>query len=299
VDFRSQVKVTDLATYPNSDATGVSKINLLDHQGVEISVTVDKTDIVILTLGSMMTGFSQGSNSEPPASISVLPEDWKIGDWSVWSQLASRSSKFGTPSNFCPHTAESSLETFTVTLRSSEFFRLLIKITQDQPGYGKHISILGSNWGLSISIPHQPVFADQPDNVQVFWGFSLLPDREGDYIKKPLFSCTGAEIMIELLSHLQFPIESILPASITIPCIFPQATSIMLPRAGGDRPAVIPSESTNLAFVGQYVEIPDDTVFSMEYSVRSAQMAVFGLMGIAKAPKKITRGCFAVFELLI
>jgi oleate hydratase len=73
----------------------------------------------------------------------------------------------------------------------------------------------------------------------------------------------------------------------------------MLPRARGDRPAVIPSESINLALIGQYVEIPDDTVFSMEYSVRSAQMAVFGLMGISKAPKKITRSCFAIFELLI
>lgn len=299
VDFRSQVKVIDLITYPNGDPTGVSKIKLLDHQGVEILVTLDPTDIVILTLGSMMAGFSQGSNSEPPGSISVLPEDWQIGDWSLWFQLASRSSKFGAPSNFCPRTAESSLETFTVTLRSPEFFNALIKITQDQPGYGKHISILGSSWGLNISIPHQPVFADQPDNVQVFWGYSLLPDKEGDYIKKPMFSCTGKEIMIELLSHLQFPIESIVPTSITIPCIFPQATSSMLPRTEGDRPAVIPSETTNLAFVGQYVEIPDDTVFSMEYSVRSAQMAVFSLMGIAKAPQKVTRNCFTIFELLI
>ena len=105
--------------------------------------------------------------------------------------------------------------------------------------------------------------------------------------------------MKELLSHLQFPIESILPSSITIPCILPQATSIMLPRAEGDRPAVIPPETTNLAFTGQFVEIPDDTVFSMEYSVRSAQMAVYGLMGIAKAPKKIKRDRFVIFELLI
>jgi oleate hydratase len=36
VDFRSQVEVTDLVTYPNGDPTGVSKIKLLDCQGVEI-----------------------------------------------------------------------------------------------------------------------------------------------------------------------------------------------------------------------------------------------------------------------
>ena len=110
VDFRFQVKVTDLVTYPNGDPTGVSKIKILDHRGVETLLTVDPMDIVILTLGSTMSGFSQGLNSEPPASISVLPEDWQIGDWRLWFQLASRSSKFGAPSNFCPRTAESSLK---------------------------------------------------------------------------------------------------------------------------------------------------------------------------------------------
>ncbi|QSS65719.1 hypothetical protein I7I51_06567, partial [Histoplasma capsulatum] len=60
----------------------------------------------------------------------------------------------------------------------------------------------------------------------------------------------------------------------------------MFPRTEGDRPAVIPPETMNLAFIGQYVEIPDDTVFSMECSVRSAQMAVYGLMDIAKEAKK-------------
>ena len=65
---------------------------------------MNKTDIVILTLGSMMSGVSEGSNTEPPPSISVLPEDWQSGDWSPWFKLASRSSKFGAPSNFCPRT---------------------------------------------------------------------------------------------------------------------------------------------------------------------------------------------------
>lgn len=105
--------------------------------------------------------------------------------------------------------------------------------------------------------------------------------------------------MKELLSHLQFPTDSIPSTSITIPCIFPQGTSIMFPRTEGDRPAVIPPETMNLAFIGQYVEIPDDTVFSMECSVRSAQMAVYGLMDIAKEAKKVKRDHFIIFEHLI
>jgi len=33
--------------------------------------------------------------------------------------------------------------------------------------------------------------------------------------------------------------------------------------------------STNLAFLGQFAELPDDVVFTVEYSVRSAQIAVY------------------------
>ena len=168
-----------------------------------------------------------------------------------------------------------------------------------RPDTRKHISILGSSWGLNISIPQQPVFADQPDDIQVFWGYSLLPEKEGDYIKKPMFSCTGQEIMMELLSHLQFQIQLILPTSITISMHFPTGYFDHATTRGGRPPEVIPSQKGNLAFVGQYVEVPDDTVFSMEYSVRSAQMAVFGLMSIDKAPKKITGSWFSTFELLI
>jgi myosin-crossreactive antigen len=37
-----------------------------------------------------------------------------------------------------------------------------------------------------------------------------------------------------------------------------------------------------LGFVGLFVEIPLDVVFTVEYSVRSAMMAVCGLMGLKK-----------------
>ena len=54
-----------------------------------------------------------------------------------------------------------------------------------------------------------------------------------------------------------------------------------LPQAG-DRPLVLPTGSTNFAFVGQYVEIPEDVVFTVEFSVRGAMHAVYGLLGIDK-----------------
>jgi oleate hydratase len=70
----------------------------------------------------------------------------------------------------------------------------------------------------------------------------------------------------------------------------PYITSQFLTRIWGDRPAVIPFGSTNLAFIGQFVEIEEDVVFTVEYSVRSAQIAVYGLMGLEKQPTKMYHG---------
>lgn len=92
--------------------------------------------------------------------------------------------------------------------------------------------------------------------------------------------CTGREILEEILLHLHFAekMEHIRDTSIVIPAMMPYITSQFMPRTGTDRPQVIPAGSKNLAFIGQFTEIPDDVVFTVEYSVRSAQSAVFGLL---------------------
>ena len=60
----------------------------------------------------------------------------------------------------------------------------------------------------------------------------------------------------------------------------PYITSMFMPRAPSDRPSPVPKNSMNLAFVSQFVEIPEDVVFTVEYSVRAAQMAVYQLLEI-------------------
>jgi oleate hydratase len=47
-------------------------------------------------------------------------------------------------------------------------------------------------------------------------------------------------------------------------------------------PPPVPQSSKNLAFIRQFVEIPEDVVFTVEYSVRVAQMAVYELLGITR-----------------
>ena len=79
-------------------------------------------------------------------------------------------------------------------------------------------------------------------------------------------------------------IKRILDSSIVVPSMLPFGVSQFLKRTITDRPDVVPEGSTNLGLTGQFVEVPDDCVFTMEYSVRSAQMAVFKLLNLAKEP---------------
>jgi oleate hydratase len=82
-------------------------------------------------------------------------------------------------------------------------------------------------------------------------------------------------------------LPSLMKTAKVIPCMMPYITSQFMPRVKGDRPDVVPEGSVNLAFLGQYAEIPGDCVFTVEYSVRSAMMAVYGLMAIDKKVPEI------------
>jgi oleate hydratase len=68
----------------------------------------------------------------------------------------------------------------------------------------------------------------------------------------------------------------------------PYITSMFMPRLHADRPLPVPAGSKNFAFISQFVEIPDDTVFTVEYSVRAAQMGVYQLLGIARQVPPVT-----------
>jgi oleate hydratase len=61
-------------------------------------------------------------------------------------------------------------------------------------------------------------------------------------------------------------------------------------RKAGDRPDVVPAGSTNLAFIGQFSELPDDVVFTAEYSIRSAQIAVYSLLKLDRKPTPLYHG---------
>ncbi|MFB7919424.1 oleate hydratase [Streptomyces sp. NPDC056061] len=61
-------------------------------------------------------------------------------------------------------------------------------------------------------------------------------------------------------------------------------------RVVADRPLVVPDGAKNFAFLGQFVEIPEGVVFTVEYSVRSAMTAVDHHFGVDKGIPPMYRG---------
>jgi oleate hydratase len=216
------------------------------------------------------------------------------GAWTLWEKIAAGRPEFGRPAAFADHIAESKWISFTTTLHDPTLLRMVRDLTGNVPGEGGLVTFPDSNWLASIVIPHQPHFIGQPAGTSVFWGYGLFVDRPGNFIEKPMSACSGREIMTEVLGHLRITTEAtkILDTCICIPCMMPFITSQFLRRAPGDRPHVIPKGSKNLAFMGQFCELPEDVVFTVEYSVRSAQAAVYALLDLKRTPPPVYHGKF-------
>jgi oleate hydratase len=197
------------------------------------------------------------------------------------------SSQFGNPAVFNSCIAQSCWESFTVTLNKPAFFDSMFRFSGNEAGTGGLVTFKDSNWLMSILLAHQPHFPNQPVDAQVFWGYSLFPDRVGNFVPKPMADCNGAEILQELCGHLRFD-QIIFESANCIPCRMPYITSMFMPRLPGDRPLPVPRGSGNLAFVSQFVEIPEDVVFTVEYSVRAAQTAVYALLGMERSVPPVT-----------
>ena len=289
VKFMLKTTVTDLVLLQDRAGFAVDKI-VVQENGVPRSIRVTEDDKVIVTLGSMTEGSSLGS-MDSAAALLGEPDG---GSWALWEKIAAGQTQFGHPSNFADHVEQSKWMSFTTTLHGPMFFDLIRDLTGNVPGEGGLITFPESSWLASIVLPHQPHFIGQPEGVQVFWGYGLFVDIPGNFVKKPMSACTGREIMTEILGHLRLQAHTaaILDACTCIPCMMPFITSQFLPRSKGDRAMIRPDGSKNLAFVGQYCEIPEDVVFTVEYSIRSAQVAVYSLLGLEREPPPVYKGQF-------
>ena len=261
------------------------------------AITVHDGDLVCFQNGSMTDASSLGSMTTAPAKLTKSDN----GGWILWERLAAGRPQFGRPEVFNSSIAQAWRESFTVTLNDPSFFNQMQEFSGNEAGTGGLVTFKDSNWLLSIVLAFQPHFASQPADVHVFWGYSLFPDRVGNFVPKSMAECNGAEILEELCGHLRFDPETFATAN-GIPCRMPYITSMFMPRMRSDRPLPIPTGSKNLALISQFVEIPEDVVFTAEYSVRAAQMAVYEWMGIERKVPPVTphaKSHLAQFEALL
>ena len=231
----------------------------------------------------------------------------KSGCWELWKNIAKQDKAFGNPYKFCSDTSRSSWESATITTSDETIISHIKKICKRDPRTGKVVtggivSCKDSNWLLSWTINRQGQFKEQDKDEVCIWVYSLFTDVNGNYIKKPMRECTGNEITSEWLYHIGVPVDMIDElasdyANCT-PTMMPYITAFFMPRRKGDRPDVIPDGCRNFAFLGQFAETPRDTIFTTEYSVRTAMEAVYGLCGVDRGVPEVWGSVYDVRDLL-
>jgi oleate hydratase len=276
-------RVTDLDIETADSRHTVTGIRY-ERDGVAQARAVAASDLVFFTNASMTDASSYGTMTSAPARLTKRDSQ----GWALWEKIAAGRPEFGNPAAFNSSIPESWWESFTVTCKDGAFFDRMEKFSGNRAGTGGLVTFKDSRWLLSIVLAHQPHFAGQPEGVQVFWGYALHPDRIGDFVAKPMAECTGEEILRELCGHLNFDVEDVFATANCVPCRMPYITSMFMPRAKSDRPLPVPASSVNLAFASQFCEVADDVVFTVEYSVRAAQTAVYQLLQVDREVPPVT-----------
>lgn len=274
--------VTDIDFETDRAGRNIAK-NIAYRVGTRVrNVRVAPTDIVLVTNGCMTDNSTEASTD----SVAKYNRENNAPSFELWRRMAHGRPELGDPDVFCGRVDESMWMSFTATINHNpDVLAYIQHFTTNHPGGGALVTFRESAWRLSIVVARQPHFKNQPADTNIFWGYSLNMFADGDYVKKPMYKCTGREIMTELFGHLHVPKKqqaAMMRGVICRTCIMPYITSQFQPRRLGDRPDVNPQGYENLGFISQFAEQPDDVVFTMEYSVRAAQRAVYYLMGVDK-----------------
>jgi oleate hydratase len=284
VQFETGAFVKDIGFAPASDRMTVDRLDI-ERDGALASVAIAPEDIVLVTTGSQAADLTTGSMTEAPKPRS----DGRAV--ALWRRLARTQKGFGDPEAYFGPTkaADSRWVTFTVTTTGTEFVDRLAALTGSAAGRGGLVTLKDSPWVLSVTIFHNPEVIGQPQGANIWWGYGLYPERKGEFVPKRMDECTGAEILEETLRQFRFDgqLDAIMASSICIPCNMPYVNNIWLPRKQGDRPSVVPEGATNLGLIGQYVEVPQEIAFTIEYSTRTAWDAIHTLLKRGPLPPPV------------
>lgn len=301
VDFQYETQINNIQVDIDTETKVARNILLTkDEETQEIPLT--ENDLVFVTNGSITESSTQGDHYTPAPITHDLG-----GSWKLWNNLAKQSPEFGHPEVFYENLPDESwFVSATVTWENFDIEPYISRLTRRKLRTGNIvtggiITIKDSNWLMSFAVHRQPHFKGQNDHQTIMWVYGLLSNKPGNYIKKPIEQCSGQEIVQELMYHLGIVEEDIQMLSEksckVIPVYMPFITSYFMLREPGDRPLVVPNGSKNLAFIGNFSETERDTVFTTEYSVRTAMEAVYQLLNVERGVPEVFASAYDIHTL--
>ena len=304
VKFHFGVKVDNVIFDCSNPSKKLAKQIEVTEDGKKNFIDLTEDDLVFITNGGCVENSAMGSQDSPAAYNTELKEG---GGWDMWRKIAAQDSSFGHPDKFCSDPEQTNWESATIETLDQNIIPYIKNICKRDPFTGKVttggiVTVKDSSWLLSWTINRQPQFRNQPKDHCLVWVYSLFTDRPGDYIKKPMRECTGKEICEEWLYHIGVPEDKIeeyaTNSANTVPVMMPYIDAFFMPRAYGDRPAVVPDGSVNFAFIGQFAETPRDTIFTTEYSMRTGMEAVYTLLNVDRGVPEVWGSVYDVRDLL-
>ncbi|WP_414150795.1 oleate hydratase [Acetobacterium carbinolicum] len=303
VQFHYNTKVVNVEFDINMNQKKATQI-VVFQDGKKSCIDLTENDLIFITNGGCVENSTLGNQNEPAPYNKEIKEG---GGWDMWRKIAAQDPSFGNPDKFCYDPEQTNWMSATVTTLDDKIPPYIQKICQRDPFSGKTVTggivtARDSNWLLSWTFNRQPQFRSQPEGQLVGWIYGLFSDKPGNYVKKTMRECTGIEICMEWLYHLGVP-ESEIPSlaqnsANTIPCMMPYITAFFMPREAGDRPLVVPENAVNFAFLGQFAETRRDTIFTTEYSIRTAMEAVYTLLDIDRGVPEVWGSTYDIRDLL-
>ena len=297
VQFHYGVQVTNVQFDCNKTRKLATRIDVL-RDGKPDAIALTENDLVFITHGGCVENSATGSQDKPaPFNTELRPG----GGWDLWKKIAAQGPSFGHPEKFCSTPEQTNWMSATVETLDDRIIPYIKKICKRDPFTGGVVTggivtVKDSSWLLSWTINRQPQFRDQPEGHCLVWLYSLFTDKPGDFIKKPMRDCTGKEICMEWLYHLGVPTDQIedmaAHSANTVPVMMPYIDAFFMPRAYGDRPAVVPQGAVNFAFLGQFAETARDTIFTTEYSMRTGMEAVYTLLNVDRGVPEVWGSVF-------
>ena len=304
VKFHFGVKVDNVIFDCSNPSKKLAKQIEVTEDGKKNYIDLTEDDLVFITNGGCVENSAMGSQDSPAAYNTELKEG---GGWDMWRKIAAQDPSFGHPDKFCYDPEQTNWESATIETLDQNIIPYIKNICKRDPFTGKVttggiVTVKDSSWLLSWTINRQPQFRNQPKDHCLVWVYSLFTDRPGDYIKKPMRECTGKEICEEWLYHIGVPEDKIeeyaTKSANTVPVMMPYIDAFFMPRAYGDRPAVVPDGSVNFAFIGQFAETPRDTIFTTEYSMRTGMEAVYTLLNVDRGVPEVWGSVYDLRDLL-